>query len=109
LTKPPKKARFFLFAVNARRNFYQLVSAICQCQHGATPKPRLSPSGLKAFNANRGLQSAGVFVSGYQRLSADWTGFARLNLNKLQGDAANSPITRSTSQTSLVAGASYAF
>ena len=66
-------------------------------------------SGLKAFNANSGLQSAGVFVSGYQRLSTDWTGFARLSLNKLQGDAANSPITRSTTQTSLVLGASYAF
>jgi len=32
-----------------------------------------------------------------------------LSLNKLQGDAANSPITRSTTQTSLVVGASYAF
>lgn len=66
-------------------------------------------SGLKVFNASSGLQSSGVFVGGYQRLSADWTGFARLSVSKLQGDAANSPITRSTTQTSLVAGASYAF
>lgn len=66
-------------------------------------------SGLKAFDAGSGLQSAGVFVGGFQRLKPDWTGFARLSLNKLQGDAANSPVTRSTSQTSLIVGASYAF
>ena len=66
-------------------------------------------SGLTAFNAGSGLQSAGVFVSGYQRLATDWTGFARLGLNKLQGDAANSPVTRRTAQTGLVVGANYAF
>lgn len=66
-------------------------------------------SGLRAFNASSGLQSAGVFVSGYQRLATDWTGFARLGLNKLQGDAANSPVTRRTTQPSLVVGANYAF
>jgi outer membrane protein len=66
-------------------------------------------SGLNVFKASSGLQNAGVFVSSYQRLGADWTGFARLGLNKLQGDAANSPVTRSTTQTSLVLGASYAF
>jgi len=82
---------------NYSRNFFGVSAA------------QSAASGLKAFNANSGLQSAGVFVSGYQRLSTDWTGFARLSLNKLQGDAANSPITRSASQTSLVVGASYAF
>lgn len=66
-------------------------------------------SGMKAFNAGSGTESAGVFVSGYQRLSPDWTGFARLGVSKLQGDAANSPITRNTTQTTLIAGARYAF
>lgn len=66
-------------------------------------------SGLKAFNASSGIESAGVFVSGYQRLSPDWTGFARLGVSKLQGDAANSPITRSTTQTLFAVVAQYAF
>lgn len=66
-------------------------------------------SGLKVFNAGSGLQSAGVFVGGYQRLAPDWTGFARLGVAKLQGDAANSPVTRSTTQTTLVVGVNYAF
>ncbi len=82
---------------NYSRNFFGVSAA------------QSAASGLRAFNANSGLQSAGVFVSGYQRLSPDWTGFARLSLNKLQGDAANSPITRSANQTSLVVGANYAF
>ena len=66
-------------------------------------------SGLKAFNAGSGLQSAGVFVSGFQRLDTDWTGFARLGVHKLQGDAVSSPITRTATQTSLLVGANYAF
>jgi outer membrane scaffolding protein for murein synthesis (MipA/OmpV family) len=82
---------------NYSRNFFSVSAA------------QSAASGLAVFNANSGMQSAGVFVSGYQRLNADWTGFARLNLNKLQGDAAKSPITRSTTQTSLLVGASYAF
>ena len=60
-------------------------------------------------NASSGLESGGVFMSGYQRLSPDWTGFTRLGVSKLQGDAANSPITRNTTQTTLIVGARYAF
>lgn len=82
---------------NYSRNFFGISAA------------QSAASGLKTFNANSGLQSAGVFVSGYQRLSPDWIGFVRLSLNKLQGDAANSSITRSTNLTSLVLGANYAF
>ena len=66
-------------------------------------------SGLKIFNASSGIESVGIFASGYQRLSPDWTGFARLGVNKLQGDAANSPITRSNTQTTWIAGVRYAF
>lgn len=66
-------------------------------------------SGLPVHAAHGGLMSAGLYAQAFERLDANWSGFARLNLQRLQGDAADSPVTRRRLQTTLVLGVSRQF
>lgn len=59
-------------------------------------------SGLPAFTASGGLQSAGPFVQAVVRISDKWAFFGRAAYGRLRGDAATSPITEARSQTSVV-------
>lgn len=52
-------------------------------------------SGLRTYDADGGLASAGIFVNHVWKISPRFGAFIRVTLNQLQGDAAASPITRS--------------
>ena len=66
-------------------------------------------SGLQAFEAGSGLQSAGPFAQLLIPISKDWTFFSRAEYMRLRGDAAASPITQKRGQTSLFATVSRSF
>jgi outer membrane protein len=66
-------------------------------------------TGLPVHAARSGLMSAGLYAQAFQRLGEQWSGFMRLNLQQLQGDAASSPITRQRLQPGLVLGVSRQF
>lgn len=66
-------------------------------------------SGLAAFKADGGLQSAGVFAQVVYGVSQDWTVFGRAELLRLRGDAASSPVTVQKRQTTFIVNASRSF
>lgn len=78
---------------------------------GVTPAAALS-SGLPAFDAGGGVQSAGVNVGYLRQLNQRWGLAAYARYDRLVGDAADSPVTRgfgSRNQPSVGLALSYTF
>jgi outer membrane protein len=63
-----------------------------------------SGGGLEAFDASGGLVSAGVELGASYRFNEDWGLEAALNYDRLQNDAADSPITTDDDQLSAQIG-----
>jgi MipA family protein len=66
-------------------------------------------SGLRAYKAGAGLQSAGVFAQLVQGVSKDWLVSGRIEVLQLRGDAANSPATVQRRQTTFIVSALRSF
>lgn len=78
---------------------------------GVTPTAALS-SGLPAFDADGGVQSVGVAAGYLRQLNKRWGLAAYARYDRLVGDAADSPVTRtrgSRSQPSVGLALSYTF
>ncbi len=59
-------------------------------------------TGLKTYEAKRGLLDAGVFVQALYRLDDQWTIFSKLDLARLDKNAADSSIVQKKNQTTAL-------
>jgi outer membrane protein len=66
-------------------------------------------SGLPTYNADGGLNSVRLSAAALYRFNRHWSGSASVSVSELRGDAANSPITQSTTRNVFFAGALYRF
>jgi MipA family protein len=69
---------------------------------GITPA-EATESGLATFAPSGGLHSVGFEIGGYQALNRDWGVNARVRYDRLQGDAAASPIVRQGNRDQVTA------
>jgi MipA family protein len=58
-----------------------------------------SITGLKTYEAKRGLLDGGAFVQAVYRLDDQWTIFSKLDFSRLANNAADSPIVQKKNQT----------
>lgn len=70
-------------------------------------QPQSTRSGLPAYDAGAGLNSARFTFTVLQRFAGRWLGVASLSAAKLTGDAADSPVTLEKKQLQFFAGAVY--
>jgi MipA family protein len=66
-------------------------------------------SGLRAYRAEGGLKSYGLGLSADLPLDRQWTLFGSASVERLAGDAADSPIVERRVQPSLAIGVAYTF
>jgi MipA family protein len=66
-------------------------------------------SGISAYDAESGLQRAGLFIQSAYRVSEEWTAFGRLETTRLSSNAARSPLVATKSQASMVINLSRSF
>jgi MipA family protein len=66
-------------------------------------------SGFKAYNAKGGIKSAGLAVGANYKFTPHWSANVGVSFNRLQGDAAKSPLVQTKNQTSVAAGVAYTF
>lgn len=71
--------------------------------------PQAAASGLGRYRPDGGLMSAGVFLNTSYQLTQRWTVSSSLKLEKLMGDAADSPVVEQELQPSLGVTVGYRF
>ena len=65
--------------------------------------------GFKAYNAKGGVKSVGLAIGANYRFTPNWSANAGVSFDRLQGDAAKSPLVQTKNQTSVTAGVTYSF
>jgi outer membrane scaffolding protein for murein synthesis (MipA/OmpV family) len=66
-------------------------------------------SGKAAYAPEAGIKSYGVALNGTYKITNAWQSFAKVQVNQLTGDAADSPIVQREWQPSAVVGLMYKF
>lgn len=66
-------------------------------------------SGLRAFTAKSGIVSYGLDIEAAYPIDKQWSAFGIVSVQRLANRVANSPVVKSKSQSSVVAGVRYAF
>jgi MipA family protein len=66
-------------------------------------------SGFSAYDPKGGIKSVGLAVGANYRFTPNWSANAGVSFDRLQGDAAKSPLVQTKSQTSVAAGVTYTF
>jgi MipA family protein len=66
-------------------------------------------SGLPAYAPGAGLRNLSVSVGLNHRIAKNWTGFGRVQLGRVVGDAARSPLVQEATQAGVTFGAGYRF
>ncbi len=79
-----------------------------QAYFGVTPA-QAAGSGLRIWAPGSGINAAQVGLSARVPLGDRWAGFGTLAWQRLQGDAAESPVVRDPGAARLALGVSYAF
>lgn len=83
-------------------------AAYNQAYYGLTAA-QSAATGLAAHAPGSGVNAWQLGVSGRTRLAERWTGFAAMGVQRLAGDAADSPLVRERTGARLIAGAAYSF
>jgi MipA family protein len=68
-----------------------------------------SITGLKTYEAKRGLLDSGVYVQALYRVDQQWTIFSKISLARLGSNAADSPIVQEKNQTTGLLAVSRSF
>lgn len=79
-----------------------------QTYFGVTSR-QATDSGFKAYNAKGGIKSIGIAVGANYRFTANWSANAGILFDRLQGDAAKSPLVQTKNQISAAAGITHNF
>ena len=97
--------RFFLFA---GPGLSWTDKQYTQSYFGVTADQSAS-SGFPQFEAGSGLNSVRLSIGAFYRFDQHWLAVATFSASRLQGDAANSPITETRTQSQFLAAGAYLF
>jgi MipA family protein len=100
------QAGFFSVTMNAALKFAD--QNYMQSYFGVSPV-QASTSGLKAYKSSAGFASTKVGITAATPLSREVFVFANVSMQRLHGDAANSPIVVKKTQPSIFFGGVYTF
>lgn len=100
------QAGFFSASLNASAKFAN--NAYLQSYYGVS-NAQAAASGLAAFKPEAGLASAQIGITAGTPLSKEIFVFGNVSMQRIMGDAANSPIVKKSTQPSGFVGVLYSF